>query len=57
MHPPQRVPEALREPFKKEVDSLVEQETLAKVTEPTDWDNSVVCVANSTGALQLSLDP
>ena len=53
VHPPQRVPEALREPLKKELDSLVEQGILAKVNEPTDWVNSLVCVAKSTGALQL----
>ena len=36
VHPPRRVPEAPREPLKKELDSLVGQEILAKVTEPTD---------------------
>ena len=57
VHPPRRVPEALREPLKKELDSLVKQGILAKVTEPTDWVNSLVCVAKSTGALRLCLDP
>ena len=57
MHPPRRVPEALREPLKKELVSLVEQGILAKVTEPTDWVNSLVCVTKSTGALRLCLDP
>ena len=49
LHPPRRVPEPLKEPLKKELDSLVEQEIVAKVTEPTDWVNSLVCVAKSTG--------
>ena len=57
VHPPRRVPEALRKPLKKELDSLVEQGILAKVTEPTDWVNSLVCVAKSTGTLWLCLDP
>ena len=57
VHPPRRVPEALREPLKKELDSLVEQGILAKVTEPTDWVNSLVSVAKSTGVLRLCLDP
>ena len=57
VHPPRRVPEALREPLKKELDSLVEQGILAKVTEPIDWVNSLVSVAKSTGALRLCLDP
>ena len=56
-YPPRRVPEALGESLKKELDSLVEQEIFAKVTEPTDWVNSLVCVAKSTGALRLCLDP
>ena len=54
---PRRVPEALREPLKNELVSLVEQGILAKVTEPTDWVNSLVCVTKSTGALRLCLDP
>ena len=57
VHPPRRVPEALREPLKKELVSLVEQGILAKVTKPTDWVNSLVCVTKSTDALQLCLDP
>ena len=57
VHPPRRVPEALREPLKNELVSLVEQGILAKVTEPTDWVNSLVCVTKSTGALRLCLDP
>ena len=57
VHPQRRVPEALREPLKKELDSLVEQGILAKVTEPTDWVNSLVCIAKGTGALSLCLDP
>ena len=57
VHPPRRVPEALREPLKNELVSFVEQGILAKVTEPTDWVNSLVCITKSTGALQLCLDP
>ena len=53
----EKVPEALREPLQKELDSLVDQGILAKVTEPTDWVNSLVCVAKNTGALRLCLDP
>ena len=57
VHPPRRVPEALREPLKNELVSLVEQGILAKVTEPTDWVNSLVCITKSNGALRLCLDP
>ena len=51
---PSRAPEALKEPLMKELDSLVEQGILAKVT---DWVNSLECVTKSTGALRLCLDP
>ena len=57
VHPPRRVPEALRKPLKKELVSLVEQGILAKFTKPTDRVNFLVCVTKSTGALRLCLDP
>ena len=57
IHPPQRVPEALREPLKRELDALVEQGIIPKVDEPSDWVNSLVCVTKANGTLQLCLDP
>ena len=44
MRPLRHVLEALKEALRKELDSLVTQGILAKVTEPTDWVNSLVCV-------------
>ncbi|KAK2552240.1 hypothetical protein P5673_026767 [Acropora cervicornis] len=52
-----QVPEALREPLKTELDALIEQGIIAKVDEPTDWVNSLVCVTKSNGILQLCVDP
>ena len=57
VHPPRRVPEALKEPLKKKLDWLVDQGILAKVFQLTDWVNSLLCVTKSTGALCLCLDP
>ena len=57
IHPPRRAPEALRAPLKNELDSLVKQEIIAKVDEPTDWVNSLVCVTKANGDLRLRLDP
>ena len=57
IHPPRRVPEALREPLKKELDALIEQGIIAKVDEPTDWVISLVCVKKSNGTLRLCQDP
>ena len=57
VHPPRRVPEALREPLKAELDLLCEQQIIAKVDEPTDWVNSFVCVTKRNGSIRLCLDP
>ncbi|KAK3703408.1 hypothetical protein QZH41_003904 [Actinostola sp. cb2023] len=57
VHPPRRIPEALRKPFKAELDSLCAQEILKKVDKPTDWVNSFVCVTKPNGSIRLCLDP
>jgi len=51
IHPPRWVPEALREPLKKELYALIEQGIIAEVVEPTDWVNSIVSVTKSNGTL------
>ena len=56
IHPPQRVPEALREPLKRELDALVEQGIIPEVDESTDWVNSFVCVTKANGTLRLCLE-
>lgn len=57
VHPPRRVPVALQEPLKKELDRLVEAGIIAKVDRPTDWVNSFVCATKSNGSIRLCLDP
>ena len=49
VHFPRRVPVALREPFKEELDTLIQQGIISKVGRPTDWVNSRVCVSNPNG--------
>ena len=56
VHPPRRVPVALRDALKHELDSLVKQEILSPVTYPTDWVNSCVCVTKPNGKIRLCLD-
>ena len=48
IHPPHRVPIALKEKFKAKLDSLVDQNIITPVTKPTSWDNSFVCVKKTT---------
>ena len=57
VHPPRRVPEALRQPLKAELDKLEQESIISKVEKPTDWVNSFVCVTKPNGKLRLCLDP
>ena len=54
---PRRVPHALKEKLKIELDKMVEQDVIERVTEPTDWVSSLVVVEKSNGKLRVCLDP
>ena len=41
IHPPRKVPIALRDNVEKELERIESLEVIAKVTEPTDWVNSI----------------
>ena len=56
-HAPRRVPVALRDRLKSELDKMVEQEIIHPVTTPTSWVSSLVVVAKPNGKLWLCLDP
>ena len=47
VHPPRQVPVALQKPQKDKLDLLVSQGIISKVTQPTEWVNSCVCVTKS----------
>ena len=55
--PSRRVPTALREKFKAELDRLETLGVLAKVGEPTAWVSSVVIATKKSGALRICIDP
>uniref|UniRef100_A0A3P9LL44 Gypsy retrotransposon integrase-like protein 1 n=1 Tax=Oryzias latipes TaxID=8090 RepID=A0A3P9LL44_ORYLA len=58
VHPPRRVPHALRSRLKKELENMEEQHIIVKVTEPTEWVNSMVVAEKPrTGKLRICLDP
>ena len=59
VEPIRRVPHAMQEPLKKELDKLVTEGILHKVdiAEPIEWLNSFVCVKKSNGKIRLCLDP
>ena len=56
-HAPRRVPVALMENLRETLDSLVQQDILAPVTEPTPWVSSMVVVPKKDGKLRICLDP
>lgn len=58
VYPPRRVPIALRDRLKKELDKMEESNVICKVTEPTEWVNALVVVEKpQTGKLRVCLDP
>ena len=44
VHPPRKVPVALRDRWKEELDKLVKEGIITPVTEPTKWVSSLVLV-------------
>ena len=56
-HAPRKIPIALREKVKNELDSMVKAGIIVKEDKPTSWVNSMVCVENSKGKLRLCIDP
>ena len=57
VHPPRRVPVAIRDLLKKELDRMEKAEVIAKVTTPTKWVNSLVAFEKAPGKLRICLDP
>ena len=54
---PRRVPLALKDRLKQELDRMQEGSVIEKVVEPTDWVNSLVVVEKPNGKLRVCLDP
>ncbi|MCG7876694.1 MAG: RNase H-like domain-containing protein [Candidatus Thiodiazotropha endolucinida] len=58
VNPPRRIPVALRDKVKQELDRMLQKEIIAPVSSPTQWVNSLVTVENKqSGKLRLCLDP
>jgi hypothetical protein len=56
IHPPRKVPAALRDKVKTELDRMVKLGVIAKQDEPTDWVHSLVTV-RKPNKLRLCIDP
>ena len=58
VHPPRRVPLALQDKLKAELERMEKLDVICKVTEPTEWVNSLVIVEKpETGKIRVCLDP
>jgi len=58
VHPPRRVPFALREKLRSELDRMEQSDVITKVSTPTHWVNSLVVVEKpQSGNLRICLDP
>lgn len=56
VHPPRRVPVALRNQIKEKLDEMVTSGILAPVTEPTEWVSSMLVIVKPN-KLRICLDP
>lgn len=57
IHPPRKLPIALREQVKNKLLEMQEQGIIAKVEGPTDWVNSMTVVKKPSGDIRICLDP
>ena len=57
IHAPRSVPAPIRDQVKKELIHLEECGIIAKVSDPTEWVSSMVCVRKKTGRVRICIDP
>ena len=57
MHHPRKIPQALRERLKNELDDMERSGVITKVHEPTPWVNSIVINEKQSGKLRVCTDP
>lgn len=57
VHSPRRVPIAILEKLKQELQRLEDLEIITKVVEPTSWVSSLVIVHKSNGQIRVCIDP
>ena len=57
VHAARKIPVALREKVKAELDRMERLNLISKVDEPTQWVNSMVVVPKPSGTVRTCLDP
>ena len=56
-HHARRIPHAIKDKLKKELDKMEESKIITRIMEPTDWVNSLVIVEKPNRKLRICLDP
>ena len=54
--PPRRIPTALKEKLKKELNKLVDEKIISTVDQPTRWVNCLVVTTKRSGSLRICVD-
>ena len=57
VHPPRRIPYALRDKLRDQLQRMEKLDIIEKISEPTDWVNSLVIVSKPNGKLRICIDP
>ncbi|MDD9362437.1 MAG: hypothetical protein PV344_05895, partial [Anaplasma sp.] len=52
-----RVPLALQEPLRRELDRMLKADIIVRAEEPTDWVSPLVIVMKKNGGLRVCMDP
>ena len=55
--PPRRVPIALKEKLKAELERLTQRQAISRVEDPTDWVSSMIATLKPNGSIRLCIDP
>ncbi|KAK2725422.1 hypothetical protein QYM36_000054 [Artemia franciscana] len=57
VYPARKVPLAMKQNLKDELDRLEALNIIGKVSDPTDWVNAIVMVKKKDGSVRLCIDP
>ena len=57
VHPPRKIPIAIKDKVKAELDGMTDMDVVVKQEEPTDWVNSMVTVIKPNSKIRICIDP
>ena len=57
VNPPRKIPFAMRDKIKAELDRMERLNIITKVIEPSEWVNSIVVTEKKNGSVRICLDP